>query len=185
MLDQHGISSPKEINCDRMSFRAFFFHIYFLYYRTFYWGVYVKKILLLNGPNLNLLGKREPGIYGEKTLKDIEENVILLGQTLGFEVNCYQSNHEGDLIDQIHEAFFLGYSGIILNPGAYTHSSFAIRDAIAGITIPVIEVHISNIHAREAFRHKSVIAPVTAGQIVGFGIKGYELALLALNMERG
>ncbi|HYK75025.1 MAG TPA: type II 3-dehydroquinate dehydratase [Pseudoneobacillus sp.] len=145
----------------------------------------MKKILLLNGPNLNLLGKREPGIYGETTLKDIEKNVITLGQTVGFEVDCYQSNHEGDLIDQIHEAFFQGYSGIILNPGAYTHTSYAIRDAIAGITIPVVEVHISNIHAREEFRHKSVIAPVTAGQIVGFGIKGYELALLALNMERG
>ncbi|WP_442594826.1 type II 3-dehydroquinate dehydratase [Neobacillus sp. D3-1R] len=145
----------------------------------------MKKILLLNGPNLNLLGKREPGIYGEKTLKDVEENVTSLGMTLGFEVRCNQSNHEGEIIDQIHEAFFSGYHGIILNPGAYTHYSYAIRDAVAGITIPVIEVHISNIHAREEFRHKSVIAPVTAGQIVGFGIKGYELALLALNMERG
>jgi 3-dehydroquinate dehydratase II len=148
----------------------------------------VKKVLLLNGPNLNLLGHREPGVYGENTLKDVEERVTLLGRTMGWEVTCFQSNHEGDLIDQIHEAFFQRYSGIIINPGAYTHYSYAIRDAIAGINIPVIEIHISNIHARESFRHVSVIAPVTAGQIVGFGIKGYELSLMALDrisLERG
>jgi 3-dehydroquinate dehydratase II len=148
----------------------------------------VKKVLLLNGPNLNLLGQREPGIYGAETLADVEEKVILLGEKLGFQVNCFQSNHEGELIDQIHEAFFQGYSGIIINPGAYTHYSYGIRDAIAGINIPVIEIHISNIHARESFRHNSVIAPVTAGQIVGFGVKGYELALMALEhlcLERG
>jgi 3-dehydroquinate dehydratase II len=148
----------------------------------------VKKVLLLNGPNLNLLGKREPGIYGEKTLNDVEEKVKLLGRSMGWEVSCFQSNHEGEIIDQIHEAFFQGYTGIIINPGAFTHYSYAIRDAIAGITIPVIEIHISNIHARESFRHVSVTAPVTAGQIVGFGVKGYELALMALDhlsMERG
>lgn len=148
----------------------------------------MKKVLLLNGPNLNLLGTREPGIYGGETLKDVEENVTTLGGNLGWEVFCFQSNHEGDLIDQIHEAFFQGYSGIIINPGAFTHYSYGIRDAIAGISIPVIEIHISNIHARESFRHVSVTAPVTAGQIVGFGIKGYELALLALDhlsLERG
>jgi 3-dehydroquinate dehydratase II len=148
----------------------------------------MKKVLLLNGPNLNLLGTREPGIYGCETLKDVEEKVSTFGGTLGWEVFCYQSNHEGDLIDQIHEAFFLGYSGIIINPGAFTHYSYGIRDAIAGINIPVIEIHISNIHARESFRHVSVTAPVTAGQIVGFGIKGYELALIALDhlsLERG
>jgi 3-dehydroquinate dehydratase II len=148
----------------------------------------MKKVLLLNGPNLNLLGTREPGIYGGDRLKDVEEMVTTLGGKLGWEVFCYQSNHEGDLIDQIHEAFFQGYSGIIINPGAYTHYSYGIRDAIAGINIPVIEIHISNIHARESFRHVSVTAPVTAGQIIGFGVKGYELALIALNqlcLERG
>lgn len=148
----------------------------------------MKKVLLLNGPNLNLLGTREPGIYGGETLKDVEEKVTTLGGHLGWEVFCFQSNHEGDLIDQIHEAFFQGYSGIIINPGAFTHYSYGIRDAIAGISIPVIEIHISNIHARESFRHESVTAPVTAGQIVGFGVKGYELALLALDhlsLERG
>lgn len=151
-------------------------------------GINLKKVLLLNGPNLNLLGKREPEIYGEKTLKDVEKNFTMLGTSLGWEVFCFQSNHEGELIDKIHEAFFQGYSGIIINPGAFTHYSYAIRDAIAGITIPVIEIHISNIHARESFRHLSVMAPVTAGQIVGFGIKGYELALMALDhlsLERG
>ncbi|MHC0035949.1 type II 3-dehydroquinate dehydratase [Pseudoneobacillus sp. C159] len=148
----------------------------------------MKKVLLLNGPNLNLLGQREPGIYGATTLKDVEAKVKLFGEELGFEVTCFQSNHEGELIDQIHEAFFQGYSGIIINPGAYTHYSYAIRDAIAGINIPVIEIHISNIHARESFRHESVLAPVTAGQIVGFGVKGYEIALMALghlSLERG
>jgi 3-dehydroquinate dehydratase II len=148
----------------------------------------MKKVLLLNGPNLNLLGTREPGIYGGETLKDVEEKVTTLGGNLGWEIFCYQSNHEGDLIDQIHEAFFQGYSGIIINPGAFTHYSYGIRDAIAGINIPVIEIHISNIHARESFRHVSVTAPVTAGQIIGFGVKGYELALIALDhlsLERG
>jgi 3-dehydroquinate dehydratase II len=148
----------------------------------------MKKVLLLNGPNLNLLGTREPGIYGGETLKDVEEKVTILGGNLGWEIFCYQSNHEGDLIDQIHEAFFQGYSGIIINPGAFTHYSYGIRDAIAGINIPVIEIHISNIHARESFRHVSVTAPVTAGQIIGFGVKGYELALIALDhlsLERG
>lgn len=141
----------------------------------------MKKVLLLNGPNLNLLGSREPSIYGDITLKGVEEKFIELGKTLGWEVTCFQSNHEGFLIDQIHEAFFQEYSGIIINPGALSHYSYGIRDAIAGINIPVIEIHISNIHARESFRHESVIAPVTAGQIVGFGVKGYELALIALD----
>jgi 3-dehydroquinate dehydratase II len=144
-------------------------------------GVNVRKVLLLNGPNLNLLGTREPGIYGEVTLRKLEENVTELGNTMGWEVTCFQSNHEGEIIDQIHKAFFQGYSGIIINPGAFTHYSYAIRDAIAGINIPVIEVHISNVHSRESFRHVSVTAPVTVGQIIGFGVKGYELALSALD----
>jgi 3-dehydroquinate dehydratase II len=156
--------------------------------KCLYVGVNVKKVLLLNGPNLNLLGTREPGIYGEVTLKRVEENVAELGKSIGWSVTCYQSNHEGEIIDQIHAAFFQGFSGIILNPGAFTHYSYAIRDAIAGINIPVIEVHISNVHSRESFRHVSVTAPVTVGQITGFGVKGYELALMALDSlssERG
>ncbi|WML47549.1 type II 3-dehydroquinate dehydratase [Neobacillus sp. PS3-34] len=140
----------------------------------------MKKIMLLNGPNLNMLGKREPDVYGAATLQDLEEKMKNLGHTHGVEMICYQSNSEGILIDRIQEAGESGVEGIILNPGAYTHYSYAIRDAIAGIDVPVIEVHISNIHAREPFRHVSVIAPVTRGQIVGLGFKGYELALLAL-----
>lgn len=140
----------------------------------------MKKIMLLNGPNLNMLGKREPDVYGAATLQDLEEKMKNLGHAHGVEMICYQSNSEGILIDRIQEAEAAGVEGIILNPGAYTHYSYAIRDAIAGIDVPVIEVHISNIHAREPFRHVSVIAPVTRGQIVGLGFKGYELALLAL-----
>ncbi|AIE60694.1 type II 3-dehydroquinate dehydratase [Bacillus methanolicus] len=140
----------------------------------------MKKILLLNGPNLNLLGKREPGIYGEQTLRDLETRMKKIGEQNGVEITCFQSNHEGSLIDRLHQANEENYDGIIFNPGAYTHYSYAIRDAIAGISVPVIEVHISNIHARESFRHVSVTAPVTKGQIVGLGLKGYELAFEAL-----
>ncbi|MFE8695484.1 type II 3-dehydroquinate dehydratase [Cytobacillus sp. FJAT-53684] len=141
------------------------------------------KILLLNGPNLNLLGKREPSVYGFTTLKQLEEKIVTLGNLHNTEIICFQSNHEGEIIDKIHEANESGMDGIIMNPGAFTHYSYAIRDAIAGIQIPVVEVHISNIHSREAFRHTSVIAPVTAGQIVGLGLFGYELAFHAL-MDR-
>lgn len=148
----------------------------------------MKKILLLNGPNLNLLGKREPGVYGTETLEDLEKRIELLGKKHGAEVACFQSNHEGSLIDRLHQANEEGIDGIIFNPGAFTHYSYAIRDAIAGISVPVIEVHISNIHTRETFRHVSVTAPVTIGQIVGLGFKGYELAfhaLIDLAKERG
>ncbi|GLB58159.1 type II 3-dehydroquinate dehydratase [Cytobacillus sp. NCCP-133] len=138
------------------------------------------KILLLNGPNLNLLGKREPGVYGTKTLKHLEAEIIELGSAHNTEVCCCQSNHEGELIDRLHLANEDDTKGIIFNPGAFTHYSYAIRDAIAGIQVPVIEVHISNVHAREEFRHTSVIAPVAHGQIVGLGLKGYELAFFAL-----
>ncbi|MDQ0269407.1 type II 3-dehydroquinate dehydratase [Cytobacillus purgationiresistens] len=140
----------------------------------------MKKILLLNGPNLNLLGQREPGIYGSETLEVLESHVKKIGNTNGIEVTCFQSNHEGALIDQLHEANALRFDGVILNPGAFTHYSYAIRDAIAAIDVPVIEVHISNVHAREEFRHHSVISAVTRGQIVGLGIRGYELAVYAL-----
>lgn len=140
----------------------------------------MKKILLLNGPNLNLLGKREPSVYGSTTLTQLEERIIALGSSHDTEIICFQSNHEGELIDAIHKANETESAGIILNPGAFTHYSYAIRDAIAGIQVPVIEVHISNVHAREPFRHTSVIAPVTAGQIIGLGMIGYELAFHAL-----
>ncbi|MBM7660882.1 3-dehydroquinate dehydratase-2 [Bacillus mesophilus] len=143
-----------------------------------------KHILLLNGPNLNRLGTREPDTYGNVTLEDLEKDLHTLANQHELELVCFQSNHEGELIDHIHEADST-VDGIIINPGAYTHYSYAIRDAIASISKPVIEVHISNIHAREEFRHQSVIAPVTNGQIVGLGVLGYHLALLALKERLG
>ncbi len=133
------------------------------------------NVLLLNGPNLNRLGKREPDIYGDTTLEDIEQRVRQQLDARSWGMDSKQSNHEGDLIDWIHQAED-SYDGIIFNPGAYTHTSIAIRDAISSVTVPVIEVHISNVHQRESFRHVSMLAPVCAGQIVGLGVKGYELA---------
>lgn len=138
------------------------------------------KILLINGPNLNRLGKREPAHYGTATLHDVERSLEKQAEELQVNIVCFQSNHEGSIIDQLHEAEDQGINGIILNPGAFTHYSYAIRDAIAGIDVPVIEVHISNIHARESFRHQSVTAPVSAGQIVGLGVQGYNLAMQAI-----
>ncbi|WP_404803795.1 type II 3-dehydroquinate dehydratase [Lysinibacillus sp. S1] len=135
------------------------------------------KLLCLNGPNLNRLGKREPHIYGHETLDDVQENVQNLAASLGATVEFRQSNHEGVLVDWVHEAEDEKYDGIIFNPGAYTHTSIALHDAIAGISVPGIEVHISNIHKREAFRHHSYLAPSCLGQICGLGTKGYELAL--------
>ncbi|TDQ41659.1 type II 3-dehydroquinate dehydratase [Aureibacillus halotolerans] len=140
-----------------------------------------NTILLLNGPNLNLLGKREPTIYGSQTLTEIEGQFVEIGSSHGLQVVCAQSNSEGALIDALHAHF--SCKGIVLNAGALTHYSIAIRDAIASIEAPVIEVHMSNIHARESFRHTSVIAPVCRGQISGFGSKSYELALLAFLNE--
>ncbi|RSK27810.1 type II 3-dehydroquinate dehydratase [Bacillus sp. HMF5848] len=137
------------------------------------------KLLLLNGPNLNRLGLREPAVYGHTTLKQLEANLTTFAVDHNVQLTCAQSNHEGVLIDMIHNAEDM-YSGIIFNPGAYTHYSYALRDAIASVTVPVIEVHISNIHARESFRHQSVIAPVVKGQIAGLGLYGYKVALLAL-----
>jgi 3-dehydroquinate dehydratase-2 len=136
-------------------------------------------IFVLNGPNLNALGKREPGIYGGKTLGDIEADCRQVAETLGFSIDFRQSNHEGVLVDWLHEA---GESavGVAINPGAYGHTSIAMHDAILAISIPVVEVHISNIHAREEFRHKSMIAPAAKGMICGFGPHSYILALHAL-----
>ncbi|WP_018923812.1 type II 3-dehydroquinate dehydratase [Salsuginibacillus kocurii] len=138
----------------------------------------MKSILVVNGPNLNRLGLREPEVYGNFSIVDLEKYVHQRAEALGIKADFFQSNHEGVLIDRIHEADEK-YDGIVCNPGAFTHYSYAIRDAIASIQIPVVEVHISNIHAREEFRHTSVLAPVTTGQIVGFGKMGYELGLRA------
>ncbi|MCK0472567.1 type II 3-dehydroquinate dehydratase [Halalkalibacter sp. APA_J-10(15)] len=139
----------------------------------------MKRIYVINGPNLNRLGLREPDVYGHKTLADLEEFIEKKGKQHSCEVLCFQSNSEGQIIDRIHEAGDKNIS-MIINPGAYTHYSYAIRDAIASVSVPVMEVHISNVHARESFRQHSVTAAVAKGQIVGLGFKGYELALLAL-----
>lgn len=139
----------------------------------------MNSVLVLNGPNLNLLGQRQPDVYGSTTLADIEAMCMAHGEKTGLSVTCFQSNHEGALIDAIHEAKGV-HDGIVLNAGAYTHTSVALMDAIASVELPVIELHLSNIHAREAFRHKSYIASVALGQICGFGARGYILALDAM-----
>lgn len=132
------------------------------------------KILVINGPNLNLLGKREPTIYGDSTFEAYFSELVPLYPAC--ELSYYQSNHEGDLIDKIHEVGF-EYDGIVMNAGAYTHTSIALHDAIKAVTTPVIEVHISNIHAREEFRHKSMIAPACKGSVIGLGFESYRLAI--------
>jgi 3-dehydroquinate dehydratase-2 len=136
-------------------------------------------LLLLNGPNLNLLGTREPQVYGSQTLAQIEAQLAAEAQALGHELLCFQSNHEGALIDRIQQARGEGIGFIVFNPGAYTHTSIALRDALLGVQIPFIEIHLSNVFARESFRHHSYLSDVAAGVIVGLGPLGYRLALQA------
>ncbi len=139
----------------------------------------VKKILVIHGPNLNMLRKREPEIYGSETLFEINKKLVQKGKKLGLAVETFQSNHEGEIVEKIHEAFG-EVSGLIINPAAFTHTSIAIRDAILILNIPVIEIHLSNIYKREPFRHKSMISDIATGQIAGLGVDGYFFALDAV-----
>jgi 3-dehydroquinate dehydratase II len=139
----------------------------------------MKKILVIHGPNLNLLGKREESIYGTLSLDNVNSLLRERANALGLAIECVQSNHEGDIVQKIQDAKSMGFGAILINPAAYTHTSVAIRDAVSAIDVPVIEVHISNIYAREEFRHKSLIAPAAAGQISGFGVNSYVLGLEA------
>jgi 3-dehydroquinate dehydratase-2 len=136
-----------------------------------------KKLLLLNGPNLNLLGTREPAVYGATTLADIERAATAQAQEAGAEIACFQSNHEGALIDRIHLARQEGVDAIVINPGGLTHTSVALRDALAGVDIPFVEVHISNIYKREEFRHHSFLSAIAQGTICGLGADGYRFAI--------
>jgi 3-dehydroquinate dehydratase II len=134
-------------------------------------------IWVVNGPNLNRLGTRQPEVYGSESLRDVEERCRSLASSLGFDLTFRQSNHEGDLIDWLHEASDTGAAGVVLNPGAYGHTSVALRDAVASVSVPVVEVHISNVHARERFRHRSYLSAVVLGTITGLGVGGYLLAI--------
>ncbi|MFC7518155.1 type II 3-dehydroquinate dehydratase [Herbaspirillum sp. GCM10030257] len=136
-----------------------------------------KKLLLVNGPNLNLLGTREPEVYGSTTLADVEQAAAAQAAAAGAVLTCFQSNHEGELIDRIHAARAEGVDGIVINPGGLTHTSVSLRDALAGVAIPFIEVHISNIHRREEFRHHSYLSAVAVGVICGLGVDGYRAAI--------
>lgn len=137
----------------------------------------VKKLLLLNGPNLNLLGSREPAVYGATTLADIESAATAQAEAAGSALSCFQSNHEGALIDRIHAARTEGVDYIVINPGGLTHTSVALRDALAGVAIPFVEVHISNVHQRESFRHHSFLSALAQGVICGLGVDGYRFAI--------
>ena len=136
-----------------------------------------KHLLLLNGPNLNLLGTREPQVYGRETLADVEQAAVAQASAAGATLVCFQSNHEGALIDRIHAARTEGVDAIVINPGGLTHTSVALRDALAGVAIPFVEVHISNIHQREEFRHHSYLSAIAIGTICGLGIEGYRFAI--------
>ena len=138
------------------------------------------KVLMLHGVNHNMFGKRDPKQYGTITLDEINASLQKLGKELGAEVECYQTNHEGDMCERIHQAYFDNVDAVLINAGAWTHYSYAIRDAIAAVRLPCVEVHMSNVHAREEFRHKSVIGPVCAGVIAGFGKHSYLLAVDAV-----
>lgn len=142
-------------------------------------------IYVLNGPNLNLLGTREPATYGHASLADVEKLCIETATQFGLNVDCRQSNHEGELIDLIHEAHAKKAAGIVINAGAYSHTSIALHDALVGVNIPTVEVHISNIHARESFRHHSFTAKAAFASLCGFGIDGYRLAILGLAAKIG
>lgn len=139
----------------------------------------MAKLLLLNGPNLNLLGTREPDVYGHETLQDIEQQATRTAAELGHDLSCLQSNHEGVLVDRIHQTLDDGTDMIVLNPGAFTHTSIALRDALAGVNCPFIELHLSNVHGRENFRQHSYLAPIAVGVITGFGSNSYQLAIRA------
>jgi 3-dehydroquinate dehydratase II len=139
----------------------------------------MKKILVIHGPNLNLLGQRETSVYGAATIDDINASLQKIAKEKGVELAVLQSNHEGDIVDAIGKAKDQGVGAIVINPAAYTHTSIAIRDAVAAVTIPTVEVHLSNIYKREDFRHQSMIAPVCQGQVSGFGAQSYELGLVA------
>lgn len=143
----------------------------------------LSDLLLINGPNLNLLGTREPDVYGRLTLPQVEQSLREEASTLGHALTCFQSNHEGQLVDRIQQARSDGVAFILINPGAYTHTSIAVRDALLGVAIPFIEVHLSNVHAREAFRRHSYLSDIAAGVIVGCGALGYRLALLAAHEQ--
>ena len=134
-------------------------------------------VLVVNGPNLNSLGKRKPDIYGHHTLRDIEESIQSQAEELGLAVECFQSNSEGEIVDHLYQAQAEGCRYVIINAGALTHSSVSVRDALESVEIPFVEVHISNIHAREEFRHHSFLSPIASGIIIGCGVKGYNLAL--------
>ena len=149
------------------------------YENVFYKGLRMMKILFINGPNMQLLGKREPDVYGNESLEDVQKKIAEFAKSLNIETEFFQSNHEGDIVDQIGNAGD-DITGIIINPAAYTHTSVAIHDALKGIAKPAIEIHLSNIHNREGFRQNSLTAPACVGQICGFGTQGYILALEAM-----
>lgn len=140
----------------------------------------IKKIQVMNGPNLNMLGKREPAIYGSLTLDQINTDLARQAVPLGMALGFFQSNHEGAMVDKIHDMFEEEIAGIIINPGALTHTSIALRDALLLMSCPIIEIHLSNIYKREAFRHTSLLADIVAGQITGFGHYGYTMAVMAM-----
>ena len=143
----------------------------------------MKKVCIIHGPNLNFTGIREKSVYGTESLEDFNKIILEKCDELGFEAETFQSNYEGAIIDKLQECYFKGVDGIVINPGAFTHYSYAVRDAISSVGLPVVEVHLSNIHARDEFRKTSVTAPVCIGQICGFGVNSYILGLEALKMH--